>query len=191
MKWPLQREAHARQDKIKKPDYREELALEGDNFDRGGKERPKMLSPLFFRGKNAYIRINVNSPDFKTDAQKFLEHILRREMMFKSGKYSVKLEWGKKTFRQFNNLQGNPDENLFKGIKHNLEELYAITIKQFRRAERDVGGTEVVRDGRSKVCYQFKSALVPANSIKLENDEVVFDIDFIHVPKQPSSQQSV
>jgi hypothetical protein len=184
MKWPLQREAHARQDKVQNPDYREELALEGDNFDRGGKERPKMLSRIFFRGKNAWIRINVNSPDFKTDDQKFLEHILRREMMFKVSGYMAKLEWGRKKFRQHNNLQGKPDEGVYQEIRNSLEELYAITIKQFRRAERDDGGTEVVRDGREKICYRFKSGLVPANTVKLENEKVVFDIDFINVPQK-------
>jgi hypothetical protein len=89
MKWQLQREAHARQDKTKKPDYREELALEGDNFDRGGKQRPGFMSQIFFRGKSAFVKIDVNSPEFRTDAQKFLEHALRREMTFKASGYML------------------------------------------------------------------------------------------------------
>ena len=83
MKKQLQREAHNRNDKVKKPDYREEIALDGDDFDRGGIERRKPSQIVTLKGYT--IHINTSHPDYKSDAQEYLEHLLRSECVFKMG----------------------------------------------------------------------------------------------------------
>lgn len=178
MKWQFQKETHARQDKIKKPDYREELALDGDNYDRGGSER-RRDKPFFVVGRN-WIKFNVTHPGYKTDAQRYLEHVLRRDSIFKINGYIAGLGWGKKTFRSKNQIDQQRADEVFDDIISDLEEMFKFTINALRRVERETGYDMIERNGVRKLHYKFKSGLVPVKIGNLEPKKFVFDIDFIN-----------
>jgi hypothetical protein len=178
MKWPLQREAHARNEKVHNPDYREEMALEGDGFDRGGDEPVKQKQVFTLKGNALFI--NTSHPEFKTKAQIFLEHVLRRESQFRVGNYIAGLNWNKKRFCKHNGIQWENAEATFNEIRAELEEVFKITIKNLRQAEREAGSDEVVRNGVNKLCYSFKSGLIPTKIGSLETKRFVLDIDFFN-----------
>ena len=183
MKWPLQREAHARQDKVQKPDYREELALEGDAFDRGGSEPPKLKALATIRGNT--IVFNVNLPSYKTDAQIFLEHTLRNESIFQQRGYVAALRWGKKAFCKHNKIDRNTGDAVFAVVINELEDIYKFTVNNLRRVERETGYSWIVRDGIEKKHYQFRSGFVPIRTGKLETKKFLLDTDFFNVRKPP------
>jgi hypothetical protein len=178
VKKQLQREAHNRNDKVKKPDYREEIALDGDDFDRGGIERRKPSQIVTLKGYT--IHINTSHPDYKSDAQEYLEHLLRRECVFKIRGYESKIGWSIGKFRQHNNLEDKKIDGLYREIRDELESIYKFTINNLRRAEP----FKVNSQGGTKICYKFKSGFVPVKIGKLEIKKLILDIDFFNAKNQ-------
>ncbi len=178
MKRQLEREAHIRNDKVKKPDYREEIALDGDDFDRGGTERRKPSEIFTLKGNT--IHIDTSHPDYKSDAQEYLEHLLRRECIFKIRGYESKIGWGIGKFRQHNKLGGKKIGDLHREICEELESIYKFTINNLRRAEP----FKVNSQGCTKICYKFKSGFVPVTIGKLEIKRLILDIDFFNANNQ-------
>ena len=178
MKKQFQREAHTRNDKVKKADYREEIALDGDDFNRGGtpRHRPSEIATL----KGYTIFIDTSHPEYKSDAQEYLEHFLRG-CVFKIRGYESKIGWGSGQFRQHNKLEGKEIGNLHRVIRDELKLMYKFTINNLRRA----APFKVNSQGHIKKCYQFKSAFVPVKIDKLETKKLTLYIDFFNAKNLP------
>ena len=157
--------------------------MEGDNFDRGGNEQAKKRSLITFKGNT--IHINTNLAEYKTNPQRYLEHILQVESIFIINGYVSGLGWSKKAFCKHNKIDKRTADAVFDDVISELQDIYKFTINNLRRVERETGYSWVVRDGIEKDHYQFKSGFVPIKIGKLETKKFILDIDFFNVPKSP------
>ncbi len=90
--------------------------------------------------------------------------------------YESKIDWGVEQFRRYNKLEGKEIGNLHREIRDELESIYKFTINNLLRAEP----FKIIRQGCTKICYQFKSGFVPVKIGKLEDKKLILDIDFFN-----------